>query len=29
MENYTWKINENDKIIFPVPENVRTPWKDY
>ena len=23
---YTWTLNENGKIIFPVPETVRTPW---
>ena len=29
MEKYDWTLNENDRIVFPVPEKVRTPWKDY
>ena len=29
MERYNWTLNENDKIVFPVPETVKTPWKEY
>ena len=29
MERYSWTLNENDKLVFPVPETVKTPWKDY
>ncbi len=29
MENYNWTLNENDKIVFPVPETVKTPWESY
>lgn len=24
--NYNWTLNENEKIVFPIPEGVRTPW---
>ncbi len=23
---YNWTLNENDKIVFPIPEGVKTPW---
>ena len=29
MEKYNWTLNENDKIVFPVPETVKTPWEAY
>ena len=24
---YTWTLNENGKIVFPIPEKVKTPWE--
>ena len=29
MEKFNWTLNENDKIVFPVPETVKTPWEAY
>lgn len=26
--NYNWTLNENEKIVFPIPEGVKTPWFD-
>ncbi|MBO5513936.1 MAG: AMP-binding protein, partial [Mogibacterium sp.] len=25
-DNYNWTVNENEKIVFPIPEGVKTPW---
>ena len=25
---YNWTLNENEKIVFPIPEGVKTPWFD-